>query len=129
MLMGIPRFTSQKTPQLSNELWHCLLHNVVTEVMVLQKAGRDVNQVWYPRGDNGNTYAHTARIDAFSGTEDSANPSEVETKILGAISEQLEGSNTPSGSQDLLKGVARKLPDTPWLETRLDDPNVKLAVS
>ena len=122
-----------------------LIHHITVEALVLQKAGRDLNQLCYPRGKAPKAWQHTnnAHIEA----DENGNASllfyaeDAERVILRAIPgqrpkrlEQEAGSEnvlTKDELASLLEGVPAPGMEVAglWRHTMLSDPNVKFAVS
>ncbi|KAK5169662.1 uncharacterized protein LTR77_005640 [Saxophila tyrrhenica] len=128
-------FTPQKQLQLLNENWYSLLHNIVTEVSVLQKADRDVNQVWYPRDSAAQTFSHSSKMEVqpMEGGVELVIPQDSEEvqKILQAIPEQPDQPTEQTGAR--IRNLSRLLSDHPapedaWLQIPVD-AKTKLAIA
>jgi hypothetical protein len=118
---------------LGDDQWRKLLQNIAVEVLVLQKAGRDVNQIWYPRANDQHTFdiSHTLRIQP--GTDGtlafSTNNNAAEAIILKAIPERIEAMEGQLQIQELWRGSNASPAYNDWLQIGFTDVRTKLAVS
>ena len=104
----------------------------MVEALVLRRAGRSVDQLWYPRARTTFTYTAGFRIEPGTDGTEMVPPqnSKAEQKILQAIPETMEGPVEETVlKRPLLKPESGLQSGASWLQTRLDDGKMNLAVS
>jgi hypothetical protein len=127
------RYSPQTLVELRDDQWRKLLRNIAVEVIVLQTAGRDVNQIWYPRPNDQHTFdiSHTLRLqpgkDGASVLSSSNNAAEA--IILKAIPERIEAMEGQLPIHDLWRGSNASPSSNDWLQVGFTDVRAKLAVS
>lgn len=139
------RFAQPKKTSLLDDQWKCLLHHVAVEVLALRQAGRDLDQVCYQRakpssgrrtrGINMAAEGDGVALSANEGTsinavlavipETAQEPTQRSAQILRQEMERAAGMGKMSKQEyrDIAQG------DDAWMQVRLSDPAVKLAVS
>lgn len=139
-------FLPWKRVQLDAAQWQMLLHHVTVEALTLQKAGRDVEQVCWPRVGSAANWEVTrnARLQASvdGGVTVHFGTPEDESTILASIpttlpenatqdQETLVNEVTNAVQGDLAEGEdggIGKLPPA-WMDISLHEPTLKMAVS
>lgn len=139
-------FAPKSRVQFEKEGWAGLLHWVTVEVLALRQAGRNIEEVCWPRiGDGVPAWAQTRK--AVVGVNEQGVvtvtfPSKAsEEKVLGAIPREMgdqsqsqsqsQGPPAPALSGQMRRNLAESKgegEDNAWMKTPLRDPAVKLAV-
>ena len=137
----------QRTPLTDDHLVK-LMHHIAVELLALQKAGRDLNQVCLTRSAAHDDWQYTRSATISLGDSGDAalifNSEEAESLILRAIpkqdgrrrGEKQIGNRTatllPSSNLgQFMVGDLSQYPEnsSPWMSIKLQDMNVKFAVS
>lgn len=142
-------FVPKRRVDLSNRQWEMLLHHVMVEALVLQKAGRPAGQVCYPRAAGSNVWMHTRNgtiqpSAAGGGVNVVFTDPQAEQQILQAIPQELQqpqderalfGEVEGAVAQGELAGQQAEagkqsgfLPPA-WMDVSIQDPTLKMAVS
>ena len=146
-MLILDRFMPRGRKNLTDDQLSKLLHHIAVEVLALQKAGRDLDQVCLTRSAQHDDWRYTR--DATITLEDNGdaalefNSEEAESLILRAIPKQdlrrrQDKSKSNRTATPLPKtGLAQVLDgdllqyerSNSWMNMKLQDVNVKLAVS
>ncbi|EMC93038.1 hypothetical protein BAUCODRAFT_37960 [Baudoinia panamericana UAMH 10762] len=148
-------FVPKKRIELGSSQWMMLLHHITVELLVLQKAGRPVGQVCYPRqgleDPNSYSWLYTRSGTIETGSKSDgikvifADPLAEERLLLAipkslsesqlqderALMSELEGavaesaSSAGNGALDATRNVS---PARGWMEAPLKDANIKMAL-
>jgi hypothetical protein len=123
-----------------------LIHHTAVEVLALQKADRDLNDVCHHRSNQHQDWRHTRNATVTFGDNGNTslrfNSDEAEGLILGAIPREAPSKTKRkdhtstiglSGSEigHVMIGSLSQYPkdSTPWMDMKLQDANMKLVVS
>ena len=140
-------FMPKKRVELDSTQWAMLLHHVTVEALVLQKAGRDVEQVCWPRGEGSHGWMYTrgARVQPSvnGGVTVGFTQAEAEGLILQAIPleaaegqtldeaalfGEVEGAVADGSSAEGESGKKNGFLPPAWMDVSLHDPRLKMAV-
>jgi hypothetical protein len=131
--------------------WQMLLHNIMVEILVLQKARRPAGQVCYPRNPRSDSWMRTRTADikpsaTGSGVNVTFSGAESEAEILRAIPDEMPEQQAPDQYllfRELEQAVAvsdyvgqataksdknARLPPA-WMDVSINHPGTKMAVS
>lgn len=141
-------FAPKKRVELKGGQWEMLLHHIAVEVLVLERAGRDVEQVCWPRVQGGMgswVYTRNATVQPSSdgGVTLGFTQAEAEQQILQAIPDttpdalvqdaqalfsEVEGAVAEEGGLPEYANGGGKRTQPVWMDFSLTDPTLKLAV-
>lgn len=115
-----------------------LMHHIVVEILTLHRAGRDLSQACLPRGEGSENKQHTMGATIVLGGDGASslefNSKAVKESILKAIpelelSEQEQTNTSRSIAPSLVNELSQYSNGHLWMDMKLRDMNVKLAVS
>ncbi|KAK4541166.1 hypothetical protein LTR36_008240 [Oleoguttula mirabilis] len=133
-------FAAQKRMELSNAHWAMLLHHITVEALVLQKAGRDVGAVCWPRVDNASSWERTRGATILpsvdGGVTVTFTQAEAEREVLQAIPQALPVERTQNDETLFIQlqaalaeaNTSKREDLSALLHVSLQDPTLKMAI-